>query len=345
MNHHKIKVILFGMGIMGKQITRFLADKNVPVVAAVGRRSHIGEDIGELSGIGPSGVSLLAGPDIDLEEVIKASGANVAIHCSANLEEIADQICCCLENGLNVIILSEDAYFPFVENLKTYKRLNDAALRNRVTLVGLGMQDVTWSNKAVILSGNCIRIDSITCESWGMLDVVGQAELDKIHPGVSEEKFYELTKEEGKENRRGALTFAIYQIADELNLHVTKEITHPHTPILAHTEFDTVHGLHIMPGQTMGSIQCTELMTAENITLTGKICWAYGAEGATGIDKWTFRGIPSFEVITDDPAPFFGTAIDAVLRIPDVMKAEPGFITVKDLPKPRYLHGDLDDYV
>lgn len=75
MNHHKIKVILFGMGIMGKQITRFLADKNVPVVAAVGRRSHIGEDIGELSGIGPSGVSLLAGPDIDLEEVIKASGA------------------------------------------------------------------------------------------------------------------------------------------------------------------------------------------------------------------------------------------------------------------------------
>lgn len=239
MNHHKIKVILFGMGIMGKQITRFLADKNVPVVAAVGRRSHIGEDIGELSGIGPSGVSLLAGPDIDLEEVIKASGANVAIHCSANLEEIADQICCCLENGLNVITLSEDAYFPFVENLKTYKRLNDAALRNRVTLVGL----------------------------------------------------------------------------------------------------------HIMPGQTMGSIQCTELMTAENITLTGKICWAYGAEGATGIDKWTFRGIPSFEVITDDPAPFFGTAIDAVLRIPDVMKAEPGFITVKDLPKPRYLHGDLDDYV
>ena len=192
MNHHKIKVILFGMGIMGKQITRFLADKNVPVVAAVGRRSHIGEDIGELSGIGPSGVSLLAGPDIDLEEVIKASGANVAIHCSANLEEIADQICCCLENGLNVITLSEDAYFPFVENLKTYKRLNDAALRNRVTLVGLGMQDVTWSNKAVILSGNCIRIDSITCESWGMLDVVGQAELDKIHPGVSEEKFYEM---------------------------------------------------------------------------------------------------------------------------------------------------------
>ena len=27
MNHHKIKVILFGMGIMGKQITRFLAIK------------------------------------------------------------------------------------------------------------------------------------------------------------------------------------------------------------------------------------------------------------------------------------------------------------------------------
>lgn len=62
------------------------------------------------------------------------------------------------------------------------------------------------------------------------------------------------------------------------------------------------------------------------------------------IGLWRFKGEPSFEVVTDDPFPYYDTTIDARLRISDVINAPAGFLTIKDLPKPRYKHGNLANW-
>ena len=41
----------------------------------------------------------------------------------------------------------------------------------------------------------------------------------------------------------------------------------------------------------------------------------------------------------------YGVGAMGSIRIPDVVNAEPGFVTLDQLPKPRYLHFPLGHYV
>lgn len=340
-----IRAILFGAGQMGMLAVKYLHERGGEIVAVVDRQSNIGKDIGELAGIGTIGVPIHTSNDTDLSLLIQKTEANVALHCSGVLGEIADQVKICLQNGLDVLTLSEDAYYPHVTHPKLTKELNQLAIENGVSFVAVGMQDVTWSNEAVVLSGNCVSIESITCEHYGILDGVGDTEIIKIRPGILPEEFYEYQKQKDESEKRSPLTFALFEIADELGLHITDENTPGQEPIIAKQDFETPHGFTIHAGQTMGYVQSTELKTEEGITIIGKMVFTYAAEGAKGVNIWRFKGLPSFEVVTDDPAPFYGTIIDMIYRIPDVMNARPGFLTVKDLPKPRYRHGILSQYL
>lgn len=345
MSDKQIKVMIIGAaGEMGRACTRFLTERGATVVGAIGRRSHLGEDQGEISGIGKIGV--VVEPSDQVQAVIDRTHPDVVFECSGSLQQIASNIRICVKNGIDVATLAEEAYFPYVDEPALTAELDALAKEHGVTIIGAGMQDVNWSNEAVVMSANCHKLNSIYGENWCILDHCGNYEISLVGVGLTEDEFFEYHKD--NLNPRSPYTYALYEIADELELHVTKEINDRVAPLWAKEDYDATAGAYgkvIAAGKTIGSELCTTLETEEGISIIGKFVYSFAQDGQPGVNIWRFDGEPSFEVVTDDPRPDIGTTTDIVNRLPDIIAAPAGFLTVKDLPKPFYRCRPLPEYL
>lgn len=341
----QIRVMIIGAaGEMGRACTRFMTERGATVVAAIGRRSHLGEDIGTISGIKELGVAVE--PADAVQAALERTQPDVVLDCSGELHDIADNVRLCLNAGVDVATLAEEAYYPFATSPELAAELDELAKANGVTLIGLGMQDVNWSNEPVVMSANCHELRSIYGENWCILDHCGNFEIGLVGVGLDEQGFYDYHKD--APNPRSPFTYALYEIADEMGLHVVKEVNERIEPLFAREDYDATecpYGKVIPKGKTLGAALCTVLQTEENIPLTGKFYYSFAQDGQPGENIWRFDGEPSFEVVTDDPRPDIGTTTDVVNRLPDIINARPGFLTVKDLPKPFYRCRPLPEYL
>lgn len=345
MTDKQIKVLIIGAaGEMGRAATRFMTERGATVVAAIGRRSHLGEDIGEISGVGPLGV--VVEPADALEAALERTKPDVVLEASGGLQQIAPNLRLCIAAGANVAMLAEEGYFPAIDEPILAAELDELARKAGVTLVGLGMQDVNWSNQAVVMAANCHKLGSIYGENWCILDHCGNFEIGLVGVNLTEEEFFAY--HESDLSPRSPYTYALYEIADEMELHVTREVNDRILPLFAAEDYDATpfaYGKVVEKGKTIGASLCTTLETEEGISITGKFVYSFAEGGQPGVNIWRFEGEPSFEVVTDDPRPDIGTTTDVVNRLPDIINAEAGFLTVKDLPKPIYRCHPLPEYL
>lgn len=341
----EIRVMIIGAaGEMGRACTRFMTERGATVIGAIGRKSHLGDDIGEISGVGKLGVTVE--PAIAAERVLADCNPDVVLVCSGTLQEIADYVRMCLNAGKNVATLAEEAYFPSIDEPELTKELDKLAKANGVTFIGAGMQDVNWSNQAVVMAANCHKLNKIYGENWCILDHCGNFEIGLVGVNLNEEGFYEYHKD--NLNPRSPFTYSLYEIADEMDLTVTEEINDRIEPLWSEYDYtpqDCPYTQTIPKGKTIGSALCTTLKTKEGIDLVGKFLYSFAQNGQPGEQVWRFEGEPTFTVTTDDPRPDIGTTTDIVNRLPDIIKARPGFLTVKDLPKPVYRCRPLPEYL
>ncbi len=345
MAEKQIRVMIIGAaGEMGRACTRFMTERGATVVAAIGRRSGLGEDIGILAGVGPLGVAVE--PADAVRAALDRTKPDVVLDCSGELHDIADNVRTCLRAGVDVATLAEEAYYPFATSPELAAELDALAKQNGVTFIGLGMQDVNWSNEPVVMAANCHRLNGIYGENWCILDHCGNFEIGLVGVNLDEAAFYEYHKDDL--NPRSPFTYALYEIADEMGLTVIEEINDRIEPLYAQEDYDATdcpYGKVIPMGRTIGAALCTTLRTEEGIDITGKFYYSFAENGQPGENVWRFDGEPSFEVVTDDPRPDIGTTTDVVNRLPDIINARPGFLTVKDLPKPIYRCHPLPEYL
>lgn len=345
MAEKQIRVMIIGAaGEMGRASTRFLTERGATVVAAIGRRSHVGEDIGELSGVGAIGVAIE--PADAVAAALERTKPDVVLDASGGLQQIAPNLRLCIKAGADVAMLAEEGYFPAIDEPDLTAELDALAKEAGVTLVGLGMQDVNWSNQAVVMAANCHKLNSIYGENWCILDHCGNYEISLVGVNLTEEEFYAYHKDDL--NPRSPYTYALYEIADEMGLHVVEEVNSRIEPLFAGEDYDATpfaYGKIVEKGKTIGSSLCTTLNTEEGISIIGKFVYSFAENGQPGVNIWRFDGEPSFEVVTDDPRPDIGTTTDVVNRLPDIINAHPGFLTVKDLPKPIYRCRPLPEYL
>lgn len=345
MSEKQIRVMITGAaGEMGRACARFMTERGATVVAATGRRNHLGEDIGELAGVGKLGVVIE--PADALEEALARTKPDVVLNASGELGEIADSVKTCLAAGANVAMLAEAAYFPYVSYAELAKEIDAIAKENRVTAIGLGMQDVNWSNEPVVMSANCHKLERIEGENWCILDHCGNFEVGLVGVNLDKDEFFEYHKDDL--NPRNPFTYALYEVADELGLHVASEKNARIEPLYATEDYDATccaYGKVVEKGKTIGALLETVLETEEDISIGAKFYYSFAQDGQAGVNVWRFEGEPTFEVVTDDPRPDIGTTTDVVNRLPDIIKAPAGFLTVKDLPKPFYRCKPLPEYL
>jgi 4-hydroxy-tetrahydrodipicolinate reductase len=346
----KIKVAVIGSALMAFNCVRFATERGCEVVACIGRRRHMGEDVGELAGIGANGVRIEKIDD--LEAILDRTRPDIVCDCGSGWPTTFDIAKRVISRGYNLEILAEEMYYLPAESKDLAAELDALAKANGVSVIGLGMQDCTWSAQPLVMSGNCHKLEAIIGENWCILDHAGPSEFNRVGLNLTEEEFYEYHRDDPAPSN--AFGFSLWEIADELGLHVLREEREKTTPVLAEEDYvspllsaeqSAPYGGVIRKGLTIGSRLACTLKTEEGIDLTGIFHLTFLVPGAKGKNIWRFVGEPTYEVVVEEGRYDITTSTSIVNRIPDVLNAPAGYLTVKDLPKAMYHHGPLNGYV
>lgn len=343
MTENKIRIMVMGAtGFVGTQLIQLLHDRGVEIVAAVGRRSHMGEDVGEVAGIGAIGVNVE--PISDLAGIIERARPNVAIDATdPYLKNLYPAMLTCAEHGVNVLSLSIEMYYPWAVDADLADKLDAACKENDCTIVATGIQDANWSGLAAVISANCVDVKRIHGENHCVLDFWGKIGAMDSRAAISLEEFDRLLKEEGIP--QNSYTYALYDIARTLGLTVTKE-TNDIVPRTIDRDFYwEQEDMTIPAGDVIEVQQSCALETAEGVGLDATIYYAFSVDGFDNRNLWEITGEPSINVVTDDARGDVTTAYNTVNRVPDVINAPAGMLAVGQMPLPFHKHGDLNAYV
>lgn len=347
----KIKIVTFGVGPMGCNVVRFAVERGCEPVACIGRSRHLGEDIGELAGIGPIGVAVE--PNTDVDATLKRVKPDVVCDTGAGWPDVMDNIRVAVENDCDVIVLAEQLFHLWSEEPEMALELDRLAKEHDVSVLGLGMQDVNWVGQCCVMGANSQRIDAIEGENVMVLDFTGPSDWNVVGLNMTAEEFEAHHAQDAYSDN--PFTGSLYAIAERMGLHVTQKVNAKIKPIFAEEDYvsqfidkDTAEkafGGVIKKGRVIGCDKTTTLKTREGIDLSGTQHYRFLTPGVVGYNRWKFTGEPSWDVYVEDGRYDIGTVSDVVNRIPDVMNAPAGYLTCNQLPTPVFHVGDLSQYV
>jgi len=149
------RVIQYGVGAIGIEVTRVLADRpGVQMVAAIDRAPDlIGQSLGRLAGLdGDLAVTVSADSEAAL-----ALPAEVVVHTTGSyLEDVAPQLLSIVDAGKNVLSTCEELSFPWDRHPELSQRIDTRAREAGVTVLGTGVNPgFVMDTLALALSAAC----------------------------------------------------------------------------------------------------------------------------------------------------------------------------------------------
>ena len=336
----KIRAIVYGAGSTGLNITRELVRRGVDIVAAIDLE-HVGEDLGELAGIDRR---LNVAIRDNADEVLRETEADVVIiSIASSLDEMHPHIRRCLVAGINVITTSEETLYPWHTSPELASDLDRTAKRHGVSFTGGGYQDIFEVNLPVMLTGASQELTGIHGVNRYNVDDYGPAVAHHFLAGQNaSEAEQKLAHGEGPES---FFRMTLEAQISELGLS-EKSYAQEVRPVVAERPVESrAIGRTIEKGEILGLEIDVTVQTHEGIDFTGtEIAKVYDEEDGD-LNAWTIKGVPEMHV-EDKPTPVeIGTATQIVSRLPDLINHEPGFVSVTELPRPRYRVGPLELYV
>lgn len=325
-----INVVLVGLGYMGRLTARYLVEKNYNIVAAVSRTSFVGQDLGEVAGL-PEPLGIEVGTS--LEDALGSQKVDVAIvTTSSDVESLTAIAVPCLSAGVNVVTITEEAFFPRFSAEKGDK-LDALAKENGVTLVATGVQDIFWLNLPAMLTGACHRIERMNCVSNVNLDVYGPALVSQYPLDLSQEEYDEAALK----NDARLIPFsgiALEALAEKMGLTPTRRATR-HEPIFDIEDIISESlGRTIKAGRTCGVTEIYEIETEQGVQLQVRFIEKLNRPDEDQVISWEIIGEPKLNITTNRFPGEEVTCATTVNRIPDVIAAEPGFLSSGVLPAP-----------
>ena len=353
-----LRIAQYGCGKMSVYTMRYAMEKGAEIVCAFGRSSHtIGMDIGEIAGVGKTGV--LVQDSKDAVAILKETKPDACIITTASLmQDLKRSFMDCAESGVNAITTGEEAFYPWNSSYKTTQMLDDLARKNGVTLCGSGYQDVLWGNLITTLAGATHTIKKIVGKSSYNVEDYGIA-LAKAHgAGLSLADFEKEIAAADKisDAERKALIeqesfLPSYMwstngwLCSQLGLTV-QEQTQKCVPQTHDQELrsETLQ-MTIPAGHATGMSAVVTTITEEGIVIEAECIGKVYAAGEFDQNVWTIHGEPNTEVIINRPATVELTCATIVNRIPDLIAAPPGFTTTEKMPTNAFRAKNLSFYV
>lgn len=347
----KIRVAQYGVGRMGSMHMKYAIKKGCELVAAFDSNpAQIGRDLGEAVGIGALGVHISDARDAGA--VLQAVKPDICVMATRSfLVDCRDAIVQCVSSGVNVITICEEALWPFVTSAEATQEIDALAKKHGVTVCGTGFADVFWGNLPAMLFGASAEITKIHGSCIVNLEDYGDVLAERHGVGLTLEQFHEKFGS-GKSTKNGTPMKDTCFLGDQngwlckyLGLTI-KAQTLTDNPITSRVDVHSkTMNMTIPAGNVIGASTVASTETEEGILVEFEIGGKVYEEGDIDSTQWVVSGDPDIKVVIDRPPTPQLTCTISINRIPDVINAEPGYVSTERLPFNQYRLKPLNEYV
>lgn len=335
------RVAIWGFGAMGSGIARNVLSKYELQLVGVHdvRTEYIGKDVGNLLGLEKTGVKVYDNP---IEMIKKTNPDLVVIATNSFISVVKDQIISILKENINVITIAEEMAHPFYTNFEVANEINNIAIRHNVSVLGTGINPGFVLDTLIIaLTGACLNVKKIKAARINDLSPFGPTVMETQGVGTTPEEF-----EEGLKNGKivGHIGFeqSIHMIAEAVGWKIDN-IEQVREPIISKALRETKY-VKVQPGNVAG---CRHIARAYSngelvIELEHPQQVLPEIENVQTGDYINIEGNPNISMSIKPEIPGGkGTIAIATNMIPLVVEADPGLLTMADLPVPRSLIGEI----
>lgn len=336
----KIKVVQWGLGNMGRGMVEMLLTKEgVQVAGAIEKRVTEKVDLGTFLGKEVLGIPVHSDAEKLLEEV-KPDLCILAINSFA--KGVVEEIRLLTKKKVNVITIAEEMAYPYVTEPALSEEIHKMAVENGVTVMGTGVNPGFVLDTLIIqLSLGVRRVDHIFARRVNDLSPFGLTVMEEQGVGLSREAF-EQGVEDGSIYGHVGFMQSIPMIAKSLGL-TYDEIRQTRAPIMTTVRRET-KDVVVEEGMVCG---CNHTAVALKdgkpvITLEHPQQVRPDMEDIETGDYIEIHGDPDLSMVIRPEVPGgIGTIAAAVNVIPHVLNADPGLITMTDIP---VTHAIMDDF-
>lgn len=340
----KIKAIQYGVGKMSIYTMRYMLEKGVEIVGAIDVNPQvIGKDIGEILGREKLGVIVT---DVkDARQMLENTKPNVCIVTTRSLfSEVEEAFMLCAELGINAISTCEEAFYPENSNPVLTRKIDELAKKKNCTITGTGYQDIYWGQLISSIAGSTQKITKIKGSSSYNVEDYGIALAEAHGSGLTISEFDKqvasvdrISDEERQKMINNGEYLPSYMwnvngwLCSKLGLTVISQTQKCVPQTYKEDIYSSTLDMTIKAGDATGMSAVVTTETKEGITIESEcIGKVYGPDE---FDKniWTVEGEPTTTITVERPSTVELTCATVVNRIPDVINAEPGYVTTEKI--------------
>ncbi len=356
----KVTFVEYGCGKMSRYLMRYGIGKGGKLLAAFDMNPNIvGKDVSEIIGNNypPTGIKVSDAKNADaMIGQLKPDVCIIATRSTvAELEEI---FTICAKHGVNAITTCEEALYPWNSSPSLTAKLDKLAKEGGCTLTGVGYCDLYWGTMVTNYMGAQYEVKRIEGSSWYNVEDYGIALAEGHGAGLSIEEFNKTigcynnySSNDIKKIIESGEYVPSYMwnqngwLASKLGLHITSQ-TQKCIPTTYNKDLkSSTLGMTIPAGNATGMRAIVTTETEEGITLVTECVGKVYAPEEYDINEWKLIGEPNSSLICNKPATVELTCANIINRIPQLIDAEPGYITTDKYPYNIYCIKDLNYYV
>lgn len=324
-----LTAVQYGIGPIGSRIVESTHDCGFEFVGAIDiDPDKIGEDLGDVAGLGQDlGVTVTGDPADAL-----AAEPDVVFHSTvSSLADAKPQLEHALKAGANVVSTSEELAYPWWSNPDIASALTEIAEANDVTCLGAGINPgFAMDAMPTVLSTPMDSIESVRVERIQNAADRREPLQEKVGAGLDVETFNEEIVE-GAGHVGSPESVAM--LADALGWEIT-DIEETIEPVVAEEAVQSDY-ISVAAGEVAGIRQIARGFRGQEELVTLDLQMYLGADNPR--DTVTFDGTPPVSISVRGG--YHGdVSTTAVVRnvAPRVVDADPGLLSMIDLPLPRY---------
>jgi 4-hydroxy-tetrahydrodipicolinate reductase len=332
-----MRIAVFGTGFVGKSIIRLATDRGWEIVSVTNRAGpKVGQDAGRLAGLDHDlGVVV---EDLEHADVDRA-GADIALIAGPDLIHqclpIWERY---LRAGIDVLTCGSHAYKPSIVDAEQARAIDALARANAATFTGGGLWDSTRIWPGLTATGTALRLDGVDYATDTEALRQGVHWAPRLGVGLTVDEFdEEIGREVSPMN--DVLKLAAWIVLDENGIKVT-DVSMRQEPVTFDEDVWSEHLKREIPaGRCVGTRILIDIETRHGVTSHSRFDYRVFRPGEVEHGTWTVRGLPGMEVrvVRDDSD--VGMAASLFSRVPGVLAADPGIVTIMDLgPARRQAH-------
>ena len=340
----KIKAVQYGVGKMSLYTMRYMLEKGIEIVGAVDvNPAVIGKDIGEILGREKLGVVVTSAENA--EEMMQTTKPDICIITTRSLiAELEEPYMLCAKLGINAISTCEEAFYPQNSNPTLTNKIDELAKANNCTITGTGYQDIYWGQLITSIAGSTQKITKIKGSSSYNVEDYGIALAEAHGAGLTLEDFDKqvasvdrMSDEERQEiiNKGDYAPSYMWNVNGWLCSKLGLTIISQTQKCVPQTYKDDIYSstlnMTIKAGDATGMSAVVTTKTKEGITIESECIEKVYAPDEFDKNVWTVEGEPTTTITVEKPATVELTCATVVNRIPDVINAEPGYVTTEKL--------------